>query len=260
MKIFLFTTLVSLFVGLWAFPGQIDIAEDEPRIVGGEMVKIEQYPYIAQLYLNDEYWCGASIISPRWVLTVGHCTYMIDVNNLTLRVGATEFNETAYNRIIISNTYLHPSYDDATMDYDISILRLQKDLVFGNKVGSIALPRPNVVLPAGTVATIAGWGNLLYEGGAPIDLHSVNVPIISNADCARSYANSAVFITDRFLCAGEKQGGKDACDGDHGGPLVVNKTLYGLISTGIRCADPNYPGVYTSVSSVRSFITSVTKL
>jgi len=50
----------------------------------------------------------------------------------------------------------------------------------------------------------------------------------------------------------------DTCQGDSGGPLMafVNNTwvLAGLTSNGYGCAQAGYPGVYTRVSSLISFI------
>ena len=42
----------------------------------------------------------------------------------------------------------------------------------------------------------------------PFELRCVEVPIISSEDCNRSYPG---LITDRMVCAGYKEGGKDAC-------------------------------------------------
>lgn len=42
-----------------------------------------------------------------------------------------------------------------------------------------------------------------------------------------------------------------------GGPLYddANSALVGVVSWGIGCADPNYPGVYAQVSTrVRSYV------
>jgi trypsin len=59
-----------------------------------------------------------------------------------------------------------------------------------------------------------------------------------------------------MICAGVPGGGKDACQGDSGGPLVVGSQLVGIVSWGVGCALANYPGVYSSVASLRTFITS----
>ncbi|XP_018320786.2 trypsin-7-like [Agrilus planipennis] len=261
MKIILLITFASLFLGLWAIPSQSDIAEDEGRIVGGNATTIERFPYVAQLYHANVFFGGATIISPKWVLTAGHCTYGQNTSDVTLRVGATPFNQTRNEAIIVAEIHIHPRYNDTTVDYDISILRLQKDLVFGRRIHSVPLPPRNVVLSAGTAATVVGWGRLSYQGERPTQLQQVSVPIITNVECARRYANTTeVYVTDRVLCAGFQQGGRDACNGDSGGPLTVSGVLFGLVSNGIGCADGRYPGTYTNVSSLRSYISSITGL
>ncbi|XP_026666905.1 trypsin-2-like [Ceratina calcarata] len=57
-----------------------------------------------------------------------------------------------------------------------------------------------------------------------------------------------------MICAGYMQGGKDACLGSSGSPLVANDILYGIVSWGQGCGRPNYPGVYSNVANPRSWI------
>uniref|UniRef100_A0A3Q1IHJ5 Peptidase S1 domain-containing protein n=1 Tax=Anabas testudineus TaxID=64144 RepID=A0A3Q1IHJ5_ANATE len=67
-------------------------------------------------------------------------------------------------------------------------------------------------------------------------------------------------ITDNMMCAGLPAGGKDTCQGDDGGPLVIKQNSHwiqgGVTSFGIGCALPNLPGVYTRVSQYQSWINS----
>jgi len=61
-----------------------------------------------------------------------------------------------------------------------------------------------------------------------------------------------------MICAGVTGGGKDACQGDSGGPLVVGDKLVGIVSWGVGCAEARYPGVYSNVATLRSFVTDTT--
>jgi hypothetical protein len=64
-----------------------------------------------------------------------------------------------------------------------------------------------------------------------------------------------------FHIPGVQGGGKDSCHGDSGGPIVKrigNKHLQvGIVSWGNGCAEADYAGVYTRVSGVYDWITSV---
>ena len=60
-----------------------------------------------------------------------------------------------------------------------------------------------------------------------------------------------------MFCAGLLGiGGRDSCQGDSGGPMVVNGVLAGVVSWGNECADPDYPGVYAKVLTVKGWIES----
>jgi trypsin len=112
--------------------------------------------------------------------------------------------------------------------------------------------------PAGSSSVVSGWGTLSSGSSSlPTQLQAVTVNIVSSAECSSAYASYGG-ITDRMICAAVTGGGKDACQGDSGGPLVVEKLLVGLVSWGVGCAEPNYPGVYSNVATLKDFITEHT--
>ena len=111
--------------------------------------------------------------------------------------------------------------------------------------------------PAAALSVVSGWGTLSSGGSLPSQLQAVEVYITSRSACDRAYA---IYdgITVNMICAGVTGGGKDSCQGDSGGPLVVNGVLVGIVSWGNGCALAKYPGVYSNVATLKSFITEQT--
>lgn len=62
---------------------------------------------------------------------------------------------------------------------------------------------------------------------------------------------------------GQVDGGKDACSGDSGGPLICGvdgkAELIGLTSRGRDCAQPNQPGIYMKVAPYSDWIKEMIK-
>jgi trypsin len=110
---------------------------------------------------------------------------------------------------------------------------------------------------AGETGVVTGWGTLSSGSSLSTQLQAVNVTIISPEQCNAVYSNYGG-ITENMICAAVTGGGKDACQGDSGGPLAVNGILAGLVSWGVGCAEAAYPGVYSSVASLRNFVTEQT--
>lgn len=82
------------------------------------------------------------------------------------------------------------------------------------------------------------------------------MPIVSLQQCTEIYADLGATVTPNMFCAGSFTGEFDSCNGDSGGPLVSNGVLIGLVSWGKGCAEVGYPGVYTRLSVLRSWIDS----
>lgn len=117
----------------------------------------------------------------------------------------------------------------------------------------------------GQLAMVAGWGKLSFNGPVPNVLQVAKLPVIGNKQCQNMYHDSGhiKIISDSFVCAGYQMGGKDSCEGDSGGPLQVQRAqdsrwvLVGTVSHGIKCAEPNLPGIYIRTSAYLPWIKAV---
>lgn len=88
-------------------------------------------------------------------------------------------------------------------------MRLARPLWFGPTIAPVALPELNQPIAAGSVSQITGWGRLSEGGGYPTQLQVVELPVVSVEDCRAVYGASS--ITEKMVCAGIPEGGKDSC-------------------------------------------------
>ena len=106
---------------------------------------------------------------------------------------------------------------------------------------------------------MAGWGSDHYYQNPTEELHSVQLPIISEDECKKSVQSTAKF-TDAHLCAGHTDAGKDGCRADSGSGLITNVAgnmiLSGIMSGGVKCGGP---GIYTRVLKFVQWIDEVIK-
>jgi len=83
------------------------------------------------------------------------------------------------------------------------------------------------------------------------------VPVVARTTCRSQYSTIGLGVTDQMFCAGITAGGKDSCQGDSGGPIITaSKQLVGIVSWGEGCAQPNFPGVYSRIGALTSFISA----
>uniref|UniRef100_A0A182QTY3 trypsin n=1 Tax=Anopheles farauti TaxID=69004 RepID=A0A182QTY3_9DIPT len=217
----------------------------KPRIVGGIEVDISQVPYQVSLQYEQQHICGGCILSSKWILTAAHCVGDELTDELSVRVGSSE-HASGGTVVVVAKVVPHPNY----VNYDIALLELASELTFSRKVRPIALPQQDEPVEDGTMCTVSGWGLTASANNAiPRLLRAVNVPTVNQEECSLAYGELHGGITDQMLCAGYKQGGRDTCRQDSGGPLVAGETLIGIVSWGKGCALENFPGVYARVAT-----------
>lgn len=224
------------------------------RIVGGFEISIADAPHQVSLQSRGSHICGGSIISNKWVLTAAHCTDGASVSSLRVRVGSTK-HASGGTTISINRIVQHASYNRNTIDYDYSLLELKSAISLGSNAAVASLPAQNETIQDGTLCEVTGWGNTQSITESRENLRAAYVPAYNQSQCNSAYARYGG-VTPRMVCAGYQAGGKDACQGDSGGPLVCNGKLVGVVSWGLGCAQPNYPGVYSRVAAARDWIRS----
>nr|XP_050033986.1 serine proteinase stubble-like isoform X1 [Dermacentor andersoni]XP_050033987.1 serine proteinase stubble-like isoform X1 [Dermacentor andersoni] len=243
------------------------------RIVGGRNSFIGEWPW--QVLVKEATWlglfiknkCGGVLISDKYALTAAHCQpgflssllVILGAHDLSGNIGRFKPVSIPVRRMIV-----HRSYNPATFENDLALLELERPVVFQPHIVPICLPGRNEDF-TGMPSYVTGWGKLSHGGSVPNVLQYVQVPILSNQKCQKMFmlAGHVKAIRDNFVCAGYDGGNRDSCEGDSGGPLTLLRddgrwVLVGTVSHGIRCAEPNMPGVYMRTSAYRPWIDSVT--
>ncbi|EFN73594.1 Trypsin-4 [Camponotus floridanus] len=226
----------------------------ESRIIGGISTTIDKYPYQVSLHYNGKLICGGSIISKQWILTAAHCVYGMNLSLFKVRVASSYHDEGGILITNISSIIPHEWYDEDTYDYDVALIKLITPLSLGRNAKIIILATPPINIKTGSKAIVSGWGKTSTNGESSKVLQTLTIPIIDQEVCQKIFARYRI-VTANMLCAGDTTGGKDTCHGDSGGPLVYNNVQIGIVSWGAQCASPGYPGVYTRISTIRSWIT-----
>ncbi|XP_053621162.1 serine proteinase stubble isoform X2 [Plodia interpunctella] len=242
------------------------------RIVGGTKSGFGQWPWQISLrqYRTSTYLhkCGAALLNENWAITAAHCVEHVPPSELLVRLGehdlANEDEPYGYAERRVQIIASHPHFDPATFEYDLALLRFYEPVKFQPNIIPICIPDDDDYY-VGKTAHVTGWGRLYDEGPLPSVLQEVQVPVINNSACEAMYqaAGYNEHIPNIFICAGRQKGGADSCEGDSGGPMVIQRpkdnrfVLSGVISWGIGCAEPNQPGVYTRISEFKDWINQI---
>jgi len=247
-------------------------------VVGGTIAEPQEFPHMVALGFGDttedrdQFQCGGSLISERWVLTAAHCrnnslgalatwARLGDLNLVT----TTEFSKPADYKIV--EHVMHPDYKPREHYNDIALFRLETEVKFSSYVKPICLNSDESLKPPDAIAT--GWGRTGSAESSSDILLKISLSIISANKCNKSYSSGHKKLKygitpESMICAGSYIDNEDTCLGDSGGPLQIkNKidpemwTQFGIISFGQFCGDKETPGVYTRVSKYIKWIENI---
>jgi secreted trypsin-like serine protease len=184
-------------------------------------------------------------------------------NNSTITTTAATGNQEASREetLIVEKPILHPYFNlksqgDDPPYPDIAILKLYGSSKFVQKY--VTLDNPQVESdwtmmqqqlqqqqkPQEEEVITMGYG--VDESQSKSDvLKQTTLEYVPNDKCKAQ--GLWELLKDDMICA-SGQGERDSCQGDSGGPLIWEKNNYedlqvGIVSWGVGCADPMYPGV-----------------
>ncbi|MFI0977512.1 S1 family peptidase [Streptomyces sp. NPDC021093] len=214
-------------------------------VVGGTRAAQGEFPFMVRLSMG----CGGALYAKDIVLTAAHCVDGSGNNtSITATGGVVDLQSASAIKVKSTKVLQAPGYNGSGKDW--ALIKLAKPI--NQPTLKIAT---NTSYNSGTF-TVAGWGANREGGAQQRYLLKAQVPFVSDATCKSSYSD---LIPGEEICAGYAQGGTDTCQGDSGGPMFRKDNAgawiqVGIVSWGNGCARPNYPGVYTEVSTFASAI------
>ncbi|XP_059775955.1 mannan-binding lectin serine protease 1-like [Balaenoptera ricei] len=248
------------------------------RIFNGRPAQKGTTPWIAMLsHLNGQPFCGGSLLGSKWIVTVAHCLHqLLDSEEATLH-GLDLLSPSAFKIIMgkhwryrsdeneqslnVKQIFLHPLYNPNTFENDMALVELLKSPVLNDFVMPICLPQgPS---QEGAMVIVSGWGKQFLQR-FPETLMEIEIPVVDHRICQEAYTPLKRKVTRDMICAGEKEGGKDACAGDSGGPMATLDTergqwyLVGTVSWGVDCGKKDRYGVYSYIFHNKDWIQRVT--
>lgn len=251
--------------------GFVPQGDREGRITNGQEAVPNSIPFQLALFINlpppetGAYFCGASLISAKTVLTAAHCADLLGIG-IEVIAGAHNIRnfestqQTRWANESLGQVLVHENWDASALTNDIALLTVTP-FELNINVAIVRLPSFSESSTwSGLIARVSGWGRREGQSGISEVLHHVSNTVMTNLNCNTFFPG---IIGASKLCV-SGSGGMSSCNGDSGGPLVVPEddgihTEIGVVSFGIALGCTiGFPHAYTRTTFYLGWIAANT--
>jgi len=243
---------------------------------GGDARAPGIYPWQASFQISEYsfHFCGASLISKRWLVTAAHCADGQKARDVQIVLGMYDIKTKRYGKpraYNVKQLVVHPKWNSAMIEQDIALIKLASDVEFNNMVKPITLPHKGQRFEGNKDCVISGWGNLKFDrsGGyfpeTPNNLQYLRVEVKPTKWCSEimpKLGAPAILMEDKVCIRPSRKSSASACNGDSGGPLACKSggkwILVGDASFVVGQCSTDQPNFYGNIAYHRDWIQHIT--
>lgn len=118
----------------------------DQRVIGGADAEPGAHLHQMSLQVDEQYFCGGSLITDQWVLTTANCVYGKTTVFIAGTVDKTDKGVEADGtgvRIPAAEFHSHPEVDLGAFKNDIALIKLARHIKLSDKIQCVKLPSEN---------------------------------------------------------------------------------------------------------------------
>lgn len=180
-------------------------------VVNGNSFTRGEWPWIAALIFKEQFTCGGTLVSQNHIISAAHCFHdkqaeKINIKLLYFFLGGHNLLKPESVKRKLSAIIIHPDWktDSNNYDSDIAIAILSASVQYTDYI------IPACIYPARkdnsdivrSFGSLVGWGTTQDGTTSEEDPKSLNIEVVSDAECLRSHQVFSVITSNKTFCAG----------------------------------------------------------
>ncbi|XP_049311719.1 trypsin alpha-3-like [Bactrocera dorsalis] len=179
--------------------------------------------------------------------------YTKQPKELIIQYGTNQLKPAKSKLMNVSEIIRHEGYSHTIAIHDLALLKLES-AIMSNDANLVTLAEGNQCYEAFRTKApllLIGWGLNTTHGTLQQHLQKVELDLLPRDEC-RQRTEAQLYSTN--ICAVAPDGTQQGqCNGDSGGPLLMNKQQIGIVSWSLKPCGA-YPGVFTNVACYEHWI------